>query len=275
MRIRLDLAYDGTDYRGWQLQPGHDTVQGRIEDALARLFALAIDKTIPRIAVVAAGRTDAGVHAEGQVAHFDAPRPMPSRGLRIALNHRLPDSIRTLRATPAQPDFHARFDAVGKTYRYHLLTEPIPSPLRSRFAWAVGHALDLGQMEIAARAFLGAHDFRAFFHAAPGEEPETPVREIRNVRLFRQTGALVIEVTGDGFLRYMVRRMVGSLVAVGCGRVPTDSVRALLQNAQTPGPRFRAPACGLRLYRVWYRLGEMPTPEEPSDQPATAPRLTR
>ncbi len=252
VRVRLDLAYDGTDFAGWQHQPDRDTIQSRIESAVRRLYRLAPDQRTP---IVGAGRTDAGVHAEGQVAHFDAPVTIPAAGIRAGLNGLLPDSIRVLGAGEAAPGFHARFDATGKTYRYHLLTGTVVSPLRTRYAWPVGDGLHREAMEEAAAALIGRHDFRAFFTAPPGEEPRTPVRNVFTARFVEAGDVLVFEVAADGFLRYMVRRMVGTLLAIGRGQLPPDRVGAYLRDPELPGPRFRAPAAGLRLYRVHYDGG--------------------
>lgn len=249
MRVRLDLAYDGTDFGGWQLQPERDTVQGRLEEAVRRLYQRPAGSRIP---VVAAGRTDAGVHAEHQVAHLDAPLRIPPEGIRAALNGLLPGAIRVLEARETAPSFHAQHQAVSKTYRYFLLTESPPSPLRSRYAWPLGRPLRREPMEEAARAFAGRHDFRAFFAAPPGERPACPERTVTDARLFDDDGFLVFEVTADGFFRYLVRRMVGTLVATGLDRLPPERVRQLLAAPGTPGPRFRAPASGLRLHRVRY-----------------------
>ncbi len=246
-RLRLDLAYDGSDFAGWQAQAGRDTIQSRVEDALAELY-----RSDRRIPVTAAGRTDAGVHAEGQVAHFDAPRAIPPEGVVAGANGRLPATIRILGAAPAVDDFHARFQARAKTYRYDLVTGAAVSPLRSRYAWAVGGALDPAAMEAAARAFPGAHDFRAFFAAPPDERPASPVRTVLEARLSVEGDEVRFEVTATGFLRHMVRRMTGALVAVGQRRIPASRVRAMLEDPATPGPRFRAPACGLRLVSVAY-----------------------
>lgn len=271
MRLRLDLAYDGSDFAGWQLQPGMDTVQGRIEGALARLYGRPRRRgakrgfvgSASRIPVVAAGRTDAGVHAEHQVAHFDAPHPrVPPEGVRAALNHRLPGAIRILAAAAATADFHAQHHAAAKTYRYHLLTGNDPSPLRARFALPVGPALDREAMERAAEALPGAHDFRAFAAAPPDDRPETTVRTIREARfLDASPDEWIFEVTADGFLRYMVRRIVGSLLAAGRGQIPPETVAAMLRGDAAPGPRLRAPAAGLRLHRVHYRRGGAATAE--------------
>lgn len=249
VRVRLDLAYDGTDFGGWQRQPDRDTVQHRIEAAVGRLYR---EPDARRISVVGAGRTDAGVHADGQVAHFDAPAAIPPAGIRAGLNGLLPDSIRVLRATEAAPGFHARFAATGKTYRYHLLTEAVVSPLRARYAWPAGDGLSRPAMEEGAAALMGRHDFRAFFAAPPGEEPASPVREVSAAHFIEAGDELVFEVSAEGFLRYMVRRIVGTLVAIGRGQVPPDRIAEMLRDPDASGPRFRAPAAGLRLYRVHY-----------------------
>lgn len=248
-RVRLDLAYDGTDFAGWQRQPDRDTIQSRVETAVGRLYRQTAEQRLP---VVGAGRTDAGVHAEGQVAHFDAPVTIPPAGIRAGLNALLPDSIRVLRATDAGSGFHARFDATGKTYRYHLLTAAVVSPLRTRYAWPAGGGLSREAMEEGAAALVGRHDFRAFFAAPPGEEPRTPVRNVFTARLIEAGDELVFEVSAEGFLRYMVRRMVGTLAATGRGQLPPERIAEMLRNPEAPGPRFRAPAAGLRLHRVHY-----------------------
>ncbi len=245
-RIRLEIAYDGSDFAGWQRQPGRDTIQSRVEQALRHLY-----RSEARIPVTAAGRTDAGVHAEGQVAHFDAPRAIPPEGIVAAGNAVLPEAIRILRAAPAAGDFHARFQAKAKTYRYDFLTGPRVSPLASRFGWPVG-TLDTEAMEAAAQAFLGEHDFRAFFTAAPDERPASPMRTVLAARIEQKKDRVRFEVTASGFWRYMVRRMAGTLSAVGRGRIPAARVREMLEDPDAPGPRFRAPARGLCLMSVRY-----------------------
>ena len=249
MRIRLDLAWDGTDFAGWQLQPGRRTVQGEVEESLRRLYRLGPGERLP---VVASGRTDAGVHAERQVAHFDAPRRIPPDGIRDGANGLLPAASRVRAARAAAPGFHARRDAARKTYRYHLLTAFPASPLETRFAWAVGRPLDRETLSSAAARFAGRHDFRAFFAAPPGEEPESPFREVSEARILGEGPRFVFSVTADGFFRYMVRRMVGTLVLVGTGQLPPGRIAAMLADPALPGPRPRAPAAGLRLHRVWY-----------------------
>ena len=244
-RIRLDLAYDGTDFAGWQRQPDRDTIQQRIEGALSQLYRRPV-------AVVAAGRTDAGVHAEGQVAHYDASLPIPPEGVTRALNRSLPPAIRIRTAAAAPPDFHARYDAVSRTYRYHLVPGTPPSPLVSRFAWATGRALDRAAFEAEAAALPGTHDFRAFFTDSGDGRAQNPVRTVIAARVLRSGVALVFEITANAFLRYMVRRIVGTLEAVARGQLSPGRIAELLRDPGRAGPRFRAPAAGLRLHAVGY-----------------------
>ncbi len=251
MRIRLDLAYDGTEFAGWQLQPAEPTIQGRLEGALRRFYHAAPDGG-RRIAVTAAGRTDAGVHAEQQVVHFDAPGQVPPEGLQRGLNGLLPGSIRVLTAREVAPGFHARFDCNSKTYRYYLLPGKPASPLRSRFAWAVGDPLSIDAMRDAAAACVGRWDFRAFVTAPSGEPQRSPVRTVTEARFVRRGPFAVFQISAGGFGRYMVRRLVGTLVAVGQGRLPRSHLRDLLHDPDRVGPRHRAPAVGLRLFRVRY-----------------------
>lgn len=270
VRVRLDLAYDGTEFAGWQIQPERDTIQFRVETAVSSLYRL---ERTDRIPVVGAGRTDAGVHAEGQVAHFDAPFRIPPDGVRAALNGLLPGAIRVLAAVETAADFHARFDAVGKTYRYHLLSAQVASPLLARYAWPVGGGVCQASMEDAAGAFVGRHDFRAFFTAPPGEEPHSPHRTVSAARFLATADGVIFEVTAEGFLRYMVRRMVGTLVAVGRRQLPPGRVSEMLRDPELPGPRFRAPANGLRLHRVHFGHGSgtNPAPSVPDGgEPGTA-----
>jgi tRNA pseudouridine38-40 synthase len=244
--FRVTLAYDGTDFLGWQLQRpgGGRTVQGVLEEALGRLAGGG------RVAVHGAGRTDAGVHALGQVASFDLLREIDAAELQRALNGLLPDDVRVLETTPAPPGFHARKSAVSKVYRYELDCGGVSLPQRRRFAGHVPFALDGGAVREAAALFLGRHDFASL--ASSGGSAKTSVRQVvRSEAVF--TGAtLVYETEADGFLRKMVRSMVGGLIAAGRGAVrPADLARALeaRDRRRWPAP---APACGLTLVRVCY-----------------------
>jgi tRNA pseudouridine38-40 synthase len=242
--FRLTLAYDGTDFLGWQLQPGGRTVQGAVEEALARLSGG------QRVVVAGAGRTDAGVHALGQVASFELPREMGAAELQRALNGLLPDDVRTLEARPVSPGFHARKSAVSKLYRYELDCGGVQVPQRRRHAAWLPRRLDPGAVDAAAALFVGRRDFSSL--ASAGGSARTFVRTVsRSEARFDQRG-LVYEVEADGFLRKMVRSMVGGLIAAGDGsRTPDDLAAALdaCDRETWPAP---APARGLTLVRVDY-----------------------
>jgi tRNA pseudouridine38-40 synthase len=252
---RITLAYDGTDFQGWQAQrAGARTVQGELENALRRL------SDGRRVAVAAAGRTDAGVHALGQVVSFDLPREIEPGELQRALNGLLPDDVRVLEAARAVAGFHARRSAGSKLYRYVLDAGGIALPQRRRVAGYVPWVLDEARVREAASIYVGRHDFAAL--ASAGGTVKTTVRTVtRSEATFvaRREDAgertLVYEVAGDGFLRRMVRSQVGGLVAVGRGVVSVeDLARALAacNRSRWPPP---APAAGLTLVRVDY-----PTP---------------
>jgi tRNA pseudouridine38-40 synthase len=243
---RITLAYDGTDFLGWQRQRtgGGRTVQGTVEDALSRLAAR------PRVAVAGASRTDAGVHALGQVASFDLPREMDPVDLQRALNGLLPRAVRVLDAARSSPGFHARRSAVSKLYRYELDCGGVPLPQRRRFAGFVPDRLDRGEVRAAAALYLGRRDFVSL--ASAGGSVKTTVRTVRRSEASFDGATLVYEVEADGFLRKMVRSMVGGLVAAGRGALtPRDLARALEARDRRAWPA-PAPACGLTLVKVDY-----------------------
>lgn len=249
MRVRAVLQYDGTGYRGWQRQADAITVQGACEAALERI--------IGKTSVVAAGRTDTGVHARGQVVHFDHEGDLPSRELKRAWNAHLPDDIWVARLAPARADFHARHDAAARTYRYHLaLGRRSCSPFVRRYAWPVPRTLHWSGMNAATGALVGTHDFRRFAKGA-GEYPAGGDREtgrctVREARWLRSREGRVLEIIADRFLRHMVRALVGAIVAVGLGRIGPDEVFAALE-ADGARPRAGyAPPQGLFLWAVEY-----------------------
>jgi tRNA pseudouridine38-40 synthase len=246
-QYRITLAYDGTDFEGWQLQGRGGTVrtvQGVVEQALARLAGGG------RVAVVAAGRTDTGVHAQGQVASFELPRGMASPDLLRALNGLLPPDVRVLEAAPAPEGFHARRSARSKQYRYVLDTGPVQLPSRRRFAAHVPFRLDRTRVEAAAALYLGRRDFASL--ASAGGSVRTTVRTVTRSEAGWEEDSLTYVVEADGFLRRMVRGLVGGLVAVGRGAASVDDLaRALLARDRRAWPA-PAPACGLTLVRVEY-----------------------
>lgn len=246
-RLKLVLAYDGAAFAGWQSQKNGRAVQDFLERALAEIVG-------QKVRVHGAGRTDAGVHALGQVAHVDLPgRSLPAERWPAALNAALPPTLRVLRAAYVSAQFHARYSARAKTYRYHIWNGAILPPLEVGRAWHVPRLLDLETMRREARSFVGRHDFASF--AANRGRPESDTRRtIRQATITRRGPRITIEVTGDGFLYRMVRLMAGALVRAGTGQAaPGEIARRLRAPDETlPGARYVAPAGGLSLVRVRY-----------------------
>lgn len=241
--ILLFLEYDGTDFAGWQLQPNGRSVQETVESALAHLLE-------EEVRLHGAGRTDAGVHARAMPAHFRTCRDLPLRAYRDGLNRRLPADVAVIEVRQVADDFHARFAAAGKWYRYTIDRRPTRSPLSRRTAWHLRGALDLAPLRAAARQLVGTHDFAAFRTA--GCAARTTVREISVIEVVEEGSLLHIDVRGSGFLRSMVRLIVGTLVEIGRGKRAPDDIAALL--ARVPGVKCgpTAPAHGLCLMAVRY-----------------------
>ena len=285
--FKVTLAYDGTEFVGWQRQASGESVQGVLEDA-ARQFD---DRDV---AVVGAGRTDAGVHALGQVAVFTLENPIDAKTLVRALNAKLPETVRVLSACEVPAAFNPRYDARAKTYRYRIWNDPVPSPFERRYAWHVPAPLDAAAMDAAARRLEGRHDFAAF--QAAGSDVETTERTIvssgvvtlsssqlsttedtadteggtspiadraiadrrlpvprvlrRGDSLIRGGELIAYEVTGDGFLRHMVRAVVGTLVEIGRGRRPVEWIDEVIASHDRAAAGPTVPAAGLFLVRV-------------------------
>ena len=265
-RLRLTLAYDGTDFAGWQIQAagGGRTVQGCLEEALATLCGRAVR-------VHGAGRTDSGVHALAQVAHADVPEHRAGLPWGKALPALLPKDVAVTEARLVAPDFHSRFDATGKEYRYTLWTRPgYVLPWRRPYVWDVGRygALDVAAMEACAGLFVGEHDFAAFQNA--GTDVHSTVRRVWDVSRLQGTGPdeTVWRFHGEGFLKQMVRNLMGALVAVGRGKATPEGVAAVLEAGDRRRAPGTAPAQGLCLHTVEYGppgLGDKPAePAEPS-----------
>ena len=243
-QIRLVVEYDGTALCGWQRQANGPTVQGHLEAAIARL----VQHEAP---VTGASRTDAGVHARGQVASFRTERSIPLHGIRRGLNSMLPDAIAVREATEVADDFHPRFSATAKHYRYTILSRRDRSPRWRDRAWHFGEAIDLELMREAARAVIGEHDFAAF--RASGCAARTTVRRIDAVDLARTADDLiVVDVRGNAFLRNMVRIVVGTLVEVGARHRPAAQVGEILATKDRTLAGITAPAQGLELIEVFY-----------------------
>lgn len=243
--LKITLAYEGTAYAGWQVQPGSHgpTIQGKVEEALAFL-------TGEKIRVVAAGRTDAGVHARGQVISFTTHSRIPVERWPWALNSVLPEDIVALEAVEVGPDFHARFSAKSKTYRYTIDNGIFPDVFKRKFAWHVRYPLDLQAMEKAALYLVGRHDFRSF--AAAGRPVKNFEREVKDVCWLKEGPFIHFEITADGFLYNMVRIIVGTLVEIGLGRRRPEDMEVILAGRKRSLAGPTAPAHGLCLMRVDY-----------------------
>src|SRR2546423_11726706 len=246
---RLTLQYDGTDFHGWQIQEGGRTVQGELTRALSLIEG-------GEVVVHGAGRTDAGVHAEGQVASVRLRREFDAERLRAAVNGNVAGDLRVIEAQTAPDDFHARYNALGKTYCYRVFNERFSSPFWSRYALHEARAVDLGAMREASALLVGVHDWRAFSSAQA--DVKSRVRNVTAIdvserRSARGRGRLVeVRVSADGFLRYMVRSIAGALLAAGRGETDTDVIRRAVQTGQRPNAIATAPAHGLTLIEVRY-----------------------
>jgi tRNA pseudouridine38-40 synthase len=247
--VRLILAYDGTDFKGWQRQPDAPSIQAFLEGALHKLTG------VPA-AVCGSGRTDAGVHAAHQVAHFQTESAIPAANFVKALNNLLPPTIRVKKADDAAPSFHARYSARRKTYWYRILLTPVCSPLLWRFVYHYPHPLNRARMRQAARLLEGEHDFTSFTAADAHEDAanKSNVRRIFHSRfVWRPRSSLLIyQVTGQGFLRYMVRNIAGTLIDVGRGRLAPADIPVILAACDRTRAGPTAPAQGLCLMNVGY-----------------------
>lgn len=247
IKIKLVLAYDGTNYQGWQVQKIGLGVQQKIEEALFKLFG-------QQLRLHSSSRTDTGVHALGMVAHVVLPRTALSLSpakLLLALNAHLPEDIRVLSAARCPKDFHARFDAAGKQYRYLVWNHRAMNPLLRATAWHVPRPLDRTAMRDAARRFLGKHDFRSF--AANRNYPFTDtVRTLTRLDIRSSGPRITFVIEGDGFLYKMCRGLVGTLVQVGQGKIAPDEIDGILRNRDRRVAGMTAPAHGLVLWKVNY-----------------------
>lgn len=238
MRLRLTIEYDGTPFRGWARQPGQPTVEGALRDALAQTFS-----SWSGLAV--AGRTDAGVHALAQVASVDVEDGPPPERAAEALNTRLPDEISVVAAEPAPPEFHARFSARSRTYRYRILNRRTPSPFETRRSWWVPRPLDEERLASAAALLPGEHDFRAF--TPTGTQHDVFVRVVQAAAWRRTGDRLDFEITADSYLRHMVRTLVGTML-----ELEPEQLAPLLAGAGRSAAGATAPPWGLYLVRVVY-----------------------
>lgn len=244
--FKLTLEYDGTDFVGWQRQASGVSIQGLLEDALRPIEGGAV-------IVHGAGRTDAGVHALGQVCSISLTVSIEPATLVRALNAVLPPEVRVAEAEVVPGDFHARFSATGKIYEYRIVSAPFVSPFVRRYVWHVTAPLDADAMRAAAAVLVGEHDFAAFQGA--GTDVHTSVRTIRRIDWTGRGTSddpLVMQIEGDGFLRHMVRNIAGTLVEIGMGRRAAGAMRTILHSRRRAEAGATAPAAGLFLRRVLY-----------------------
>lgn len=245
-RIALTVQYDGTDYAGFQLQPHQRTIQGELQAALSELLQ-------HQVRIIGAGRTDAGVHAMGQVVSLQTDNPIPDENLLRATNNVLPASIVLTRCATVTDAFHPCYDAVAKLYSYKIVNRRLRSPFLNRYAWLVPGPLDGEAMSAGAEALIGEHDFTSF--AAAGRTTETTVREVFGVRVERDGDLLTIWAAGSGFLYMMVRIIVGTLVEVGKGALDVSDVARILECRDRSQAGPTAPPHGLCLVKVEYQAG--------------------
>ncbi|GGL63733.1 tRNA pseudouridine(38-40) synthase TruA [Sporolactobacillus putidus] len=244
-KLKCTVAYDGSRFFGYQVQPGKRTVQREIETALARIHHGR------EIKITASGRTDRGVHAAGQVFHFESPLSIPPVNWTKALNSLLPDDIYICRTELVSPDFHARFDVKMKEYRYRLLTRPEPDLFRRFYTLHIKTPLDLQKMNEAAGSIVGTHDFSCF--CAANTDVKDKVRTVYHLDVHQEGGdETIICIVGNGFLYQMVRIITGTLLAVGTHVLPPPALSEIIAGRDRQAAPKTAPACGLTLWQVTY-----------------------
>jgi tRNA pseudouridine38-40 synthase len=245
--LKLTLAYDGTDFAGWQVQPGAATIQGTLASAIGRITG---EKVLPQ----GSGRTDAGVHALAQVATVQTDSVIPAANFVLALNDILPASIRVLAAEDVASDFHPRKSAQAKTYRYRIYREAICPPFLARYVWHYPYPLDESAMQLAAPLVEGEHDFTSFAAVDPerGREGISNVRRIISSHWRLESCELIYEVRGNGFLHHMVRNLVGTFLSVGKGTLKPADITRILKAADRSAAGATAPSGGLYLVNVEY-----------------------
>lgn len=246
-RVMLTVAYDGTNYHGWQIQPNGETIEGILNRCLSELLE-------EHVEVIGASRTDAGVHAMGNIAVFDTDSPIPADKISYALNRRLPEDIKVQRSEEVDGSFHPRHVTSCKTYEYRIYCAPFPMPVRRLYSYFTYVPLDITLMQKAASALVGRHDFKSF--CSVQAQVETTVRQIDSLDVIQEGREIVIRVTGRGFLYNMVRIIAGTLMEVGRGHRAPEEVKQILEaeNRAAAGPT--APACGLTLVQIVYLPAE-------------------
>lgn len=242
MRYKATVCYDGTNYSGWQIQCGQISVQQKIEEALENLFGT-------KTSIVGSGRTDAGVHAEGQVFSFESDTTIPQTRLYKAINAYLPEDIRVISCEVASANFNARYSAKKKTYSYRLYCSEVENPLKDRYSVKI-FPVDISKMKEAGKLLLGEHNFKAF--CSTGSSVKSTVRKIYSLSIKKVKEDITITVCGNGFLYNMVRIIVGTLVAVGEGRLPLENIKKALESGDRTLLGKTLPPKGLTLKKVYY-----------------------
>lgn len=239
-RVMLTIAYDGTNYCGWQVQPNGETIEGVLNRCLSELLQ-------EKIEVIGASRTDSGVHALCNIAVFDTDTNIPAGKLSYALNARLPEDIRVQASKEVDASFHPRHCDSRKTYEYRIYNAPFPMPTERLYTYFSYTPFDLVQMQEAAVYFIGTHDFKSFCNV--DSQAESTVRQIENVEVLKNGNKIIIRVVGRGFLYNMVRIMAGTLMEVGRGHMPAQEIERILEAKDRNAAGPTAPACGLTLVK--------------------------
>ena len=242
-RIKLTIAYDGTNYCGWQIQPNGITIEEILNKALSKM-------TGEEISVIGASRTDSGVHAMGNVAVFDTETTIPTEKIAVALNQRLPDDIVITKSEEVALDFHPRYCDCSKTYEYHIINTRIPIPTKRLTNYFVSYVLDIDKMRQAASYLVGEHDFVSFCNVRT--DVENTVRTITALDIITNGNEITIRITGNGFLYNMVRIIVGTLIRVGRGFYEPEKVKEILEAKDRKAAGVTAPAHGLMLVEIKY-----------------------
>ncbi len=243
-RVKINISYDGTNYVGWQIQPNRISIQEKIEDALCKM-------TTETIRIHGSGRTDAGVHAKKQIAHFDIEKYIPNKNLKYALNSILPEDIRINNVISVKSDFHARFDVKEKEYHYCIYNGDTISPFDVKHKTHIKKPLNISAMQLAAQYLIGEHDF-ASFTANTGKELETTVRDVKELKIIKSGRNITIIAKSEGFLYKMVRSIAGHLIRVGLNEITPESTKQILEEANRTNAVKTAPAKGLFLWNVKY-----------------------
>ena len=246
-KYRLLISYDGTPFGGWQIQPNAPSIQAHIQEALQTILR---EKPLH---VTGSGRTDAGVHARGQVAHFTTTQTIDHRRTLLSINALLPPEIRVHELTPAPEDFHARYSAKGKLYHYHLHLDPVINPFNRHYTTYYPYPIDLSLIQEAIPHFIGKHDFTSFANdASKGCAARKPIRTLHRLEMIKEKGGIRLEFEGNGFLYKMVRNITGTLLAVGKKKIAPKEIPTIFKARDRQAASQAAPPQGLFLMEVFY-----------------------